>query len=50
MYNSYQELTDENLFSDKCMDALTRQTPIMLSLWIEVTDLNHSATQALTLK
>jgi hypothetical protein len=50
MYNSYQELTDETLFSDKCMDALTRKTLIMLSLWTEVTDLNPSATQALTLK
>ena len=50
MYNSYQELTDETLFSNKCMDALTRKTLIMLSLWTEVTDLSHSATQALTLK
>ena len=39
-----------SLFSDKCMDALTRKTPVMLSLWTEVTDLNHSATEALTLK
>ena len=39
-----------SLFSDKCMDALTRNTPVMLSLWTEVTDLNHSVTQELTLK
>ena len=39
-----------SLFSDKCIDALTRNTPVMLSLWTEVTDLNHSATQELTLK
>jgi hypothetical protein len=50
MYNSYQDLVDETLFSDKCMDALTRKTLIMLSLWTEVTDLNPSATQTLTLK
>jgi hypothetical protein len=37
-----------SLFSDKFMDALTRNTPVMLSLWTEVTDLNHSATQELT--
>ena len=37
-------------YSYKCMDALTRKTLIMLSLWTEVTDLNHSATQDLTLK
>ena len=35
-------------YSYKCMDALTRKTLIMLSLWTEVTDLNHSATQLLT--
>jgi hypothetical protein len=28
----------------------TRKTLIMLSLWTEVTDLNHSATQEITLK
>ena len=39
-----------SLFSDKCMDALASKTPVMLSLWREVTDLNHSATEALTLK
>ena len=39
-----------SLFSDKCMYALTRNTPVILSLWTEVTDLNHSATQELTLK
>ena len=39
-----------SLFSDKCMDALARNTPVMLSLSTEVTDLNHSATQELTLK
>ena len=39
-----------SLFSDKCMDALARNTPVMLSLWTEVTDLNHSVTQELTLK
>jgi hypothetical protein len=45
--NSYQELTDETLFSDQWMNALTRKTPVMLSLWTEATDLNHSATEAL---
>ena len=50
MYNSYQELTDETLFSDQWMNALTRKTPVMLSLWTEATDLNHSATEALILK
>jgi hypothetical protein len=35
-----------SLFSDKCMDALARNTPVMLSLWTEVTDLNHSVTGA----
>ena len=39
-----------SLFSDKCMDALTRKTPVMLSLWTEVTELNNSVTQELTLK
>ena len=35
-----------SLFSDKCMNALARNTPVMLSLWTEVTDLNHSVTGA----
>ena len=39
-----------SLFSDRCMDTLTRKTPVMLSLWTEVTELNHSVTQELTLK
>ena len=39
-----------SLFSDKCMDALTRKTPVMLGLWTEVTELSHSVTQELTLK
>jgi hypothetical protein len=39
-----------SLFSDKWMNALTRKTPVMLSLWTEATDLNHSATEALILK
>ena len=38
-----------SLFSGKCMDALTRNTPVMLSLWTEGTNMNHSATQELTL-
>ena len=35
-------------YSDKCMDTLARKTLIMLSIWTEVTDLNHSATQEFT--
>jgi hypothetical protein len=31
------------------MDALSRKTPAMLSLWTEGTELNHSVTQELTL-
>ena len=39
-----------SLFSDKWMNALTRKTLIMLNLWTEVTYLNHSTIQDLTLK